>query len=186
MRETEYEQGWGRERGRHRIWSRLQALSCQHRARHGARTHEPWDHDPSRSQTFNQLSHPGNSELTFLKNHSGCCVRIDCRGTRVEAGRTDRDRAMILARDVDGLYQIEWGSETCWILDLKVKWAGFVDRLDRCVEEREDQVLLQHFYWFILMFIYFWDGRRGREREGDRESEAGSKLWAVSTRTRRS
>ena len=48
-----------RERGRHRIWSRLQALSCQHRARRGARTHRLWDHDPSRSGTLNRLSHPG-------------------------------------------------------------------------------------------------------------------------------
>ena len=39
-----------RERGRHRIRSRLQAPSCQHRALHGARTHGPWDHDLSRSQ----------------------------------------------------------------------------------------------------------------------------------------
>ena len=37
------------------------------------------------------------------------------------------------------------------------------------------------------MFIYFWDrerrsmNRRGPEREGDTESEAGSWLWAVST-----
>ena len=32
-RKTEHEQGRGRERGRHRIQSRLQSLSCQHRAR---------------------------------------------------------------------------------------------------------------------------------------------------------
>ena len=38
------------------------------------------------------------------------------------------------------------------------------------------------------MFIYFWEQERqstsrgwGREREGDTESEAGSRLWAVST-----
>ena len=31
-RETEHELGRGRETGRHRIQSRLQALSCQHRA----------------------------------------------------------------------------------------------------------------------------------------------------------
>ena len=37
------------------------------------------------------------------------------------------------------------------------------------------------------MFIYFWDrdkqsmNRGGSEREGDTESEAGSRLWAVST-----
>ena len=37
------------------------------------------------------------------------------------------------------------------------------------------------------MFIYFWDREThsmnggGSEREGDTESKAGSKLWAVST-----
>ena len=36
------------------------------------------------------------------------------------------------------------------------------------------------------MFIYFWDWERqstnggGAEREGDTESEAGSRLWAIS------
>ena len=40
---------------------------------------------------------------------------------------------------------------------------------------------------FFLMFIYFWDRERqsmsggGAEREGDTESEAGSRVWAVST-----
>ena len=43
--ETEHEWVRGRERGRHRIRSRLLALSCQHRARCGARSHKPWDHD---------------------------------------------------------------------------------------------------------------------------------------------
>ena len=65
-RETEHEQGRGRERGRHRIPSRLQALSCQHRARRGARTHGPRDHDLSRSQTLNRLSHPGAPSLAQL------------------------------------------------------------------------------------------------------------------------
>ena len=37
------------------------------------------------------------------------------------------------------------------------------------------------------MFIYFWDRERqnmsgeGAEREGDTDSKAGSRLWAVST-----
>ena len=37
------------------------------------------------------------------------------------------------------------------------------------------------------MFIYFWDTERqsmsggGAEREGDTESKAGSRLWALST-----
>ena len=40
---------------------------------------------------------------------------------------------------------------------------------------------------FFLTFIYFWkretecEQGRGREREGDTESEAGSRLWTVST-----
>ena len=59
QRETEHEWGRGRERGRRRIRSRLQALSCQHRAQHGARTHRLRDHDLSRSWMLNRLSHSG-------------------------------------------------------------------------------------------------------------------------------
>ena len=43
--ETERDRAWagaGTERGRHRIPSRLQALSCQHRAWHEALTHGTW------------------------------------------------------------------------------------------------------------------------------------------------
>ena len=68
-RETEHEWGRGRERGRHRIRSRLEALSCQHRAWHGARTHELWDHDLSRSQTLKQLSHPGAPVFNYFRFH---------------------------------------------------------------------------------------------------------------------
>ena len=59
QRETEYEWGRGRERGRHRIRNRLQALSWQPRARRGARTRGPRDHDLSRSRPPNRPSHPG-------------------------------------------------------------------------------------------------------------------------------
>ena len=45
QRETEHEQGRGRERGRHRIGNRLQALSHRPRARRGARTPGPRDRD---------------------------------------------------------------------------------------------------------------------------------------------
>ena len=45
QRETEHERGRGRERGRHRIGNRRQALSHQPRARRGARTHGPRDRD---------------------------------------------------------------------------------------------------------------------------------------------
>ena len=51
--------GAERERHTHRIRSRLQARSCQHRAWRGAQTHGPRDHDLSWSWTLNQLSHPG-------------------------------------------------------------------------------------------------------------------------------
>ena len=55
----ERDRAWAGEgqRGRHRIRSRLQTLGCQHRAWHGAQTHEPWDHDLSRSRMPNRLSH---------------------------------------------------------------------------------------------------------------------------------
>ena len=57
--ETEHERGTGRERGKPRIQSRLQALSHQHRARRGAQTHKPGDRDLSRSRTLHRRSHPG-------------------------------------------------------------------------------------------------------------------------------
>ena len=56
-----------RERRRHRIWSRLQALSCQHRAQHGARTCELQHHDLSQSQTLHWLSHPGAPISSSIK-----------------------------------------------------------------------------------------------------------------------
>ena len=66
-RKTEREQGMDRERGRHRIWSRLQGLSYQHRAWRGAWTHELWDQDLSWSRTLNRLNHPGTPISIFLK-----------------------------------------------------------------------------------------------------------------------
>ena len=68
QRETEHEWGRGRERGRHKIRSRLQALRHQPRDWRGARTHKPWDHDLSWSRTFNRLSHPGAPPLPFFNN----------------------------------------------------------------------------------------------------------------------
>ena len=45
--EKERERGRGRERGRYRIWTRLQALSYQHRAQRRAWTYKLWDHNLS-------------------------------------------------------------------------------------------------------------------------------------------
>ena len=64
-RERQSMNGGGSERGRHRIWNRLQALSCQHRARRRARTHGPRDHDLSWSRPLNRLSHPGTPQYFF-------------------------------------------------------------------------------------------------------------------------
>ena len=98
LRETVCERGRSRGRGRHRIW--LQALSRQHRARCGARTHElfePWDHDLSRSQRLTWLSHPGTPFrfFFFFFNHknntsslSPCahvhhtCLKVELPGYR--------------------------------------------------------------------------------------------------------
>ena len=66
QRETEHEQGWGRERGRHRTEGRLQALSHQPRARRGARTHGPRDRDLRWSRTLNRLSHSGAPHCSIL------------------------------------------------------------------------------------------------------------------------
>ena len=77
QRERERGRVWAgrcRERGRHRTWSRFQALSCQHRAQCEAWTHEPQDHDLSPSLTLNQLSHRGTTHLFFI--HSSICPRL--------------------------------------------------------------------------------------------------------------
>ena len=70
VRERETHSVWVGEgqRGRHRIWCRLQTLSCQHRAWCGARTYEQWDHDLSWSWTLNRLSHLGASIFKFLSS----------------------------------------------------------------------------------------------------------------------
>ena len=75
--------GAQRERGRHRIWNRLQALRCQRRAWCGARTHEPRDHDLSQSWTFNQLSHSGAPLLrVFMKK--GCFILSNSFSASIE------------------------------------------------------------------------------------------------------
>ena len=55
-REPLHEGERGRERGRHKIWGRLQAVSCHHEAWRRAWTYEPRDRDLSQNWTLNQLS----------------------------------------------------------------------------------------------------------------------------------
>ena len=78
-RETECQQGRGRERGRPRIRSRLRAPSCQHRARCGTQTHTPRDHDLSASLMLNRLSHPGSPRNPWFPR---ACSRLPCAYAR--------------------------------------------------------------------------------------------------------
>ena len=83
QRETQHERGRGRERGRHRIGSRLPALSCQHGARRGARTRELRDHNLSQSWVRNPLSPPRR----YIFNFSGYQTALQERGTCLYAHR---------------------------------------------------------------------------------------------------
>ena len=66
---------WERERKRERVHmverqrmreteNLKQSLCCHHKAWLGTQTHQPWDHDMSRSWTFNWLSHPSAMTMT--------------------------------------------------------------------------------------------------------------------------
>ena len=69
--------GAQREGDTHRIRSRLQVPSCQHRARSKAQTHEPWDHDLSWSRMLKWLSHQEPSfSLFFLNGHKILFCRV--------------------------------------------------------------------------------------------------------------
>ena len=69
----EEREGGEAEREGDKIWSKIQALSCQHRTRLGAQTHKLWDHNLSGSWTLNQLSNPGSlvatcSDKNYISN----------------------------------------------------------------------------------------------------------------------
>ena len=76
QRETEHEWGRGRERGRHRIRSRLQAPRHQPRARRGARTHGPRDRDLAEVGRPTDCATQAPGKLRFLKSdcHTRRCV----------------------------------------------------------------------------------------------------------------
>ena len=80
--------GGGSERGRHRIWNRLQAPSCQHGAWREARTHGPRDHDLSRSRPLNRQSHP---VCLFLRERERERQRETERETERERDRWGRE-----------------------------------------------------------------------------------------------
>ena len=102
--EREHERGMDRERGRHRIRSQLQAPSCQHRARCGAQTHVPQDHDLSWSRTINQLSYPGAPNVYLFLRERESVSREGQRegdteseaGSRLQAVSTEPDAGLEL------------------------------------------------------------------------------------------
>ena len=64
--ESESKLGRGRERQTDRIWRRLQALSCQHRAWHGAQTHGPRDRDLAEVRRLTDCATQAPQLLLFL------------------------------------------------------------------------------------------------------------------------
>ena len=128
QRETEHEQGRGRERGRHRIWNRLQALSCQHGARRGAQTHGPWDHDLSRSRTLNRPSHPGAPKVdsfqfcitgSYQQFHYSCVPSNSCHLGDARNGK----KAFIL----------------CWRGKLKPSWPQLRPVFQNSLQRKTDR-----------------------------------------------
>ena len=80
QRETEHERGRCRERRRHRIGNRLQALSHQPRARRGARTHGPRDRDLAEGGRLTDCATQAPQGLNTFKRfyrwlvgELGCC-----------------------------------------------------------------------------------------------------------------
>ena len=180
--------GKGRERGRHRIRSRLQALSCQHRARCGAQTHGPRDHDLSRSWTLNWLSHPGAPVNLFFLMFIYFWQRQRqsvSRGGAEREGDTESKAASRL-----WAVSCQHRAMSCEIMT----WAEV--RMLKWLSHPGVPTIITFMYYKISvertqlvkkMFIFIF-GRDsdnasglGAEREGDTESEAGSRLWAVST-----
>ena len=141
--ETEHE--WGRSRERethtHRIRSRLQALRCQHRARHGARTHKPWDHDLSWSRPFNWLSHPNTPKFFFLNKNVlkvllKALLKITLRErerekARVGEGQREKGRHRIQSRfqALSCQHRARHGAQTHELWDHDLNWSWTLNRL---------------------------------------------------------
>ena len=121
-RERQSMNGGGSERGRHRIRNRLQALSCQPRARRGARTHGPRDHDLGRSRTPNRLSHPGAPSSHSFDTHPCLIFSLQTFMSSHSALRNTLRIAIFLegarSRISNGRW-IEWPgqiwTEFCWV-----------------------------------------------------------------------
>ena len=113
-REMECKWGRGRETGRHRIRSRLQALSCQDRVQCRAWTHEPRDHDLSWSRTLNCLSHPGAPCMISSIRHCGKGKSIGTK-IRLVVARAGGDKRGLAAKAHRGLLGWQkWSTSQMW------------------------------------------------------------------------
>ena len=104
-----------RERDTHRIRRRIQPLSCQHRARHRALTHEPWDYDLSWSRTLNRLSHPGAPDNEYFKKSSIFCLQV---GTLLSVNSHLKEaqwRWGICSLNISRIQDSKSSRNNCWI-----------------------------------------------------------------------
>ena len=81
-----------------------------------------------------------------------------------------------------------WGSE--YMMHVKhLAQCKYSVNIIIVVVAGDDHFILFYFFNFLNVFIYFWERERetehewgrGRKIEGDTESGAGSRVWAVST-----
>ena len=131
QREIEYKEGRTRERGRRRIWSRLQALSCRRGAWCGAWTHELWDHDLSRSRTLNRLRHPGAPSLLFLKKIFNVYFEGERDREWAGEGQRERGRRRIWSRlQALSCWHRAWrGARTQEPWDHDLSWSQMLNQL---------------------------------------------------------
>ena len=128
-RERERMSRGGAERGRHRIRSRLQALSCQHRARSGAWTHKLWDDDLSRSRMLNRLNDPGAPVVVvvFFK----CLFIFERDRDRVQVGEGQREGDTIPSRlqALSCQHRTQCKAQTHELGDHDLSWSWTLNRL---------------------------------------------------------
>ena len=88
------------------------------------------------------------------------------------------------------MWEVDWGDHTQTTVEqIDGPRPNILDHGSTVKHAVEHDAMVAHpGKKFFLTFIYFWGGvckentnGGGAEREGDTESEAGSRLWAVST-----
>ena len=121
-----------------------------------------------------------------------CCCPIACSVVGINSVQTrDRDQTSPEACSASYNYPLQPTVSTFLAVPCSLRpqasslRGGFLPRLILICLFIVHYSFLFYFFKFFLMFIYFWErqstSRGGTEKEKDTESEAGSRLWAVST-----